>query len=78
MKVYKEIDIDIDKELERIKTTYTKREQMHLRQFYNLFERGLLSEAAEHCRVHDITEYILCECYDVLWGAHYGERYIVI
>ena len=77
MKLYREINIDIEGELARLSKIYTKREQPRLREFYSLFSACKFQEARVHSNKYKLNEYILQECYDVLWNQSFGEVYVV-
>jgi translation initiation factor 2 beta subunit (eIF-2beta)/eIF-5 len=77
MKLYREINIDIEAELARIPKAYTKRQESRLREFYALFSACKFIEAIERSNKYKLNEFILNECYDVLWNQSFGEVYVV-
>ena len=77
MKLYREINIDIEGELARLPKAYTKREQPRLREFYALFSSCKFQEARVHSMKYKLNEFILNECYNVLWNQSLGEVYVV-
>lgn len=82
MKIYKEIKIDLNKWINKIRDPemdYTDAERAALNILYAAFEEGRFEEAMKYAQSwnNDEKELIPCEIWDVLFDINIGANYYV-
>lgn len=82
MKIYKEIDIDLDlfvRNLNNKKYNYTDSEKLKLSILYSDFADGRFEEAVKYVKTwkNEEKELIPCEIWDVLFNVSMGGKYKV-